>query len=130
MDIYIKSAKKTAIITRTLYQVCEEDSYHNKDIYIMSSKKTANITRTSISSLQRRLLPEHEHLFIAIQTDISIWISASLICRVVKASASSKEAPDSIPAFSVKNWNSSGDPARRLTLKGQSWDWLARVSIL
>ena len=60
-----------------------------------------------------------------------------LVGLVVKASASRAEIPGSNPAcagfFSgvesyqrLKNWHSSGYPARRLALEGQCWDWLAR----
>ena len=60
-----------------------------------------------------------------------------LVGLVVKASASRAEDPEfesrlrgdfsgSSHTSDLKNWHSSGCPARRLALKGQRWDWLAR----
>ena len=60
-----------------------------------------------------------------------------LVGLVVKASASRAEGPGfesrlrrdffGVESYQwLKNWHSSGYPARRLALQGQRWDWSAR----
>ena len=60
-----------------------------------------------------------------------------LVGLVVKASASKADDPgfefrlcrdfSGVKSYQwLKNWHSSSYPARRLALKGQRWDWLAR----
>ena len=64
-------------------------------------------------------------------------MSHRLVGLVVKASASRAEDPgfeshlqrdfSGVESYQrLKNWHSSGYPARRLAFSGQRWDWLAR----